>query len=149
MSLVEVLAEYEEMLRERYSQYVGLKAEGDLVKAGETLWSMIMVLLSMIGLLLGSGPLARHREAKVFVKTELAALYGSLYGGDPGRLVALFEAAERLHANFYHEFLDTEQLLWHLGAGEELATLLRGILDSLAENPAREDRHPRESGGAA
>ena len=55
MNLVEVLAEYEEMLRERYSQYARLKAEGELAEAGETLWSMIMVLLSMIGLLLGRG----------------------------------------------------------------------------------------------
>jgi len=55
MNLVEVLAEYEEMLRERYSQYARLKAEGELAEAGETLWSMIMVLLSMICLLLGRG----------------------------------------------------------------------------------------------
>jgi len=71
----------------------------------------------------------------MFVKTELAMLYQNPSGNNPSRLIELFEAAERLHTNFYHEFLDTEQLLHSLGAAEELATILQAILDTLTQQP--------------
>ena len=131
MSLIDVIAEYERILRERYVQYNELKIRRELSKAGEILWSIIMIMLTMVSLVLTGKPLARHSEAKRFVKKDLSSIYYSLYGMDPARLVALFEAAERLHANFYHEFLDEEELLEHLGAGEELATVLRDILDTI------------------
>jgi len=84
MNLVEVLAEYEEMLRERYSQYARLKSRGRARRGGRNTMVHDNGAVVYDRPAPGQGPLARHREVKVFAKTELAALYGSLYGGGPG-----------------------------------------------------------------
>ena len=123
------LIEQTESIRRRYEQYHRLFQQGELEKAEEVLWSIIVVMLDAISMLVQGRPLRRHRELKIFVKTELAQLYNSLTGGDPVVLVKLFENAERLHANFYHEFLDAEELLNYIGAAELLAQILNELLD--------------------
>ena len=128
LSISLVLAEYEELLRERYEQYVELKNRGALVKAGEVLWSAIMVLISMLSLLTRGSTVSHHKEAKLFVKKDLSELYHTIYGDDPRHLVELFSYAEKLHANFYHEFLDEEELMDCIGASERLATILKDMI---------------------
>ncbi len=118
------LHQFEALLREKYEQYARLKREGELAKAGEVLWSAIMILLSALGVALRGAPVRGHREAKLLVKRDLARLYAALYGGDPAQLVELFGMAERLHANFYHGFLDEEELRDCIGAAERLAAVL-------------------------
>ena len=123
------LIERNESIRRKYEQYHRLLQQGELEKAGEVLWSIIVIMLDTISMLLQGRPLRRHRELKMFVKTRLAQLYNNLTNNDPAVLVKLFENAEKLHANFYHEFLDTEELLNYIGAAELLAQILNELLE--------------------
>ena len=127
------LIEQTESIRRKYEQYHRLLRQGELEKAGEVLWSIIVIMLDTMSMLVQGRPLRRHRELKTFVKTGLAQLYNSLTGGDPVVLVKLFENAERLHANFYHEFLDTEELLNYIGAAELLAQILNELLEMIIQ----------------
>ena len=123
------LIERNESIRRKYEQYHRLLQQGELEKAGEVLWSIIVIMLDTISMLVQGRPLRRHRELKMFVKTRLAQLYNNLTNNDPAVLVKLFENAEKLHANFYHEFLDTEELLNYIGAAEFLAQILNELLE--------------------
>jgi phenylpyruvate tautomerase PptA (4-oxalocrotonate tautomerase family) len=127
----EAIQIYQEIIEKRYLQYRELLRRGELVKAGEILWSIILLFLNMLSLLVLKKPIRRHREVKAFVKNYVTKLYKNIYGDDPSRVLVLFEEAEKLHANFYHEFLDEEEILRAIGAGEELAKILRGIEEVL------------------
>jgi len=122
------LIEQTESIRRKYEQYQRLLQQGELEKAGEVIWSIIVIMVDTISMLVQGKPLRRHRELKIFVKTTLAQLYNNLTGSDSVVLVKLFENAERLHANFYHEFLDREELLNYIGAAELLAQILNELL---------------------
>lgn len=124
---------YEELLRERYRQYLDLLRSGDLVKAGEVLWSITMMLLTMVSLVLRRSPVSSHRTAKEFVRRELADLVQQLLGMDPEEFYQLFHEVEKLHANFYHEFLDEIDLQQTISRAQEFVELLRQLFLKLVE----------------
>ncbi len=124
MVIAEVLLKYKNIIDEKFEQYLELKRKGDLKKAGEVIWSILVIMISMISLVLKGEPISRHKEAKLFVKKELSILYHNLYRDDPKHLVLLFNDAEKLHTNFYLDFLDENELYECLGASEKLVTIL-------------------------
>ncbi len=74
MSTLQIIVEYEKLLRERYEQYIELRNRGEFVKAGEVLWSAITILTSMLSLLIRGSTVSHHKEAKLFVKKDLSRL---------------------------------------------------------------------------
>jgi len=74
-----------------------LAREGELAQAGEKLWGAVAALLNAIGELRGL-PHYSHRDYSELVEHLASEL------GRP-ELGRLFAVAERLHANFYHNFI--------------------------------------------
>ncbi|MCG2879877.1 MAG: PaREP1 family protein [Vulcanisaeta sp.] len=92
---------HEALLREAEEEY----ARGDLAQAGEKLWGSVVSLLNAIAESRGWEHYS-HRDYDVIVQN----LYEET--GDK-ELVLYFGMAERLHANFYHNFMSKEAFELH------------------------------------
>ncbi|MHA1594871.1 MAG: PaREP1 family protein [Candidatus Baldrarchaeia archaeon] len=99
--------------------------EGDLPQAGEKYWGAVTALLNAIGELEGL-PHYSHRDY-VDIVEHLAEKYN-----DP-EISTLFGLAERLHANFYHNFLRRRTFERH----REGVLLLIEKLKSVIKSPTR------------
>jgi hypothetical protein len=90
------LALHEKYLREAEELY----ARGDLAQAGEKYWGAVAALLNAI---------AEKRGWEHYSHRDYNVVVGRLYkeSGDKELLTA-FGMAERLHANFHHNFMDKE-----------------------------------------
>lgn len=82
-----------------------LYAKGDLAQAGEKYWGAVAALLNAIGELRGWEHYSRR---------DYDVIIGRLYEetGDKS-LLANFGMAERLHANFHHNFMEKEEFDAH------------------------------------
>ncbi len=119
--LLELVAKYEGVGRRYYDNAIRFVKEKEYSKAGENLWGVVIQYLKITALLLHPHrPLPTgHKEIKKFV-TELS---NSLRDQD---LSKLYKKAEKLHANFYENFLDEEEF------GErfnETETLLKKLFE--------------------
>jgi uncharacterized protein (UPF0332 family) len=92
---------HESLLREAEEGYT----RGDLVQAGEKLWGSVVSLLNAIAEVKGWEHYS-HRDYDIIVQN----LYEET--GDK-ELVLYFGMAERLHANFYHNFMSKETFELH------------------------------------
>jgi len=84
---------HEKFLRE----FEGLYNTDDLVQAGEKLWGAVTALLNAIGELKNM-PHYSHRDYSEIIECVAEEV-------ENPQISAMFAAAERLHANFYHAFL--------------------------------------------
>ncbi len=107
---------YEKYLKEAESLY----AKGDLPQAGEKYWGAATALLNAIAEKKGL-PHYSHRDYAEVVEV----LYEET--GDK-ELVVGFSLAERLHANFYHNFMRRESFELHREAVLKLVEKLRRML---------------------
>ena len=94
-----------------------LYARNDLAQAGEKYWDAVTALLNAIAELKGWGHYS-HRDYDVII--------GRLYKETGDRsILTNFGMVERLHANFYHNFMDKEEFEIHRQAALELIGKLR------------------------
>lgn len=108
-------------LHENYLREVGKLYEmGDLPQSGEKRWKAVTALLNVIAERRGW----RHRS-----HTEYTEIIEKLSGevGEP--LGRLFASAERLHANFYHNFLTKINFEAHRDDALDLIEKLKKILN--------------------
>jgi hypothetical protein len=88
-----------------YSNYDHERQSGDKGKASEELWGVISCLLRAYYLLLRGEPLPQEHKALVNWAREVLA------GQPDGEgLYRSFRDAEKLHANFYHMFIQDDEL---------------------------------------
>ena len=108
------LAEYEKTSRFYYDNAKEYVRRREYSKAGEALWGSINVYLKIISLIISNRPLpTEHREIRRYVRS----LSNSLR--DP-ELYEWYKKAEKLHANFYHSFLDEEEFGENFSYSEKL-----------------------------
>ncbi|MDT7971178.1 MAG: PaREP1 family protein [Vulcanisaeta sp.] len=87
---------HEKFLKEAEEEY----AKGDLVQASEKLWGSVASLLNAIAEVRGWEH-SSHRDYQIIVENLFKET------GDR-ELSICFDAAEKLHANFYHNFLSKD-----------------------------------------
>jgi uncharacterized protein (UPF0332 family) len=107
---------YEELLRESEEEY----AKGDLVQASEKLWGSVVSLLNAIAETRGWEHHS-HRDYDIIIENLFRET------GDK-ELVLYFGMAERLHANFYHNFMSKETFELHRDYVLKLINKLRGFI---------------------
>ncbi|AAL64357.1 paREP8 [Pyrobaculum aerophilum str. IM2] len=110
------LALHEKYLREAESLY----EIGDLAQAGEKYWGAVTALLNAIAEKRGM-PHYSHRDYAVIIE----ALYAETKDKE---LLVGFSLAERLHANFYHNFMKRESFELHRDAVLKLVEKLKRFL---------------------
>ena len=92
---------YEKYLKEAEDLY----AKNDLAQAGEKYWGAVTALLNAI---------AEKRGLPHYSHRDYAALIEKLYDEtEDEELLKGFALAERLHANFYHNFLEKKSFEVH------------------------------------
>ncbi|MGC9050664.1 PaREP1 family protein [Pyrobaculum sp.] len=110
------LALHEKYLREAEELY----QKGDLAQAGEKYWGAVAALLNAI---------AEKRGWEHYSHRDYALAINRLYRETRDReLVVGFRMAEGLHANYYHNFMETEEFKLHREAVLRLVEKLRGLL---------------------
>jgi len=113
---------------ERYSRnYVEYLRRRDYAKASEMLWGVVNNLASVLSVLHGGEPISRHDELRSFIE----GLASMLRNED---IAKWFRACERLHSNFFHNFMDEAAFEEHRVEAEKLVgTLQKLVLDKLRE----------------
>lgn len=98
-----------------------LYSKGNLTQAGEKYWGAVTALLNAIAELRGGWEHYSHRDYDVIV--------GRLYKEINDKSILIdFSMAERLHANFYHNFMGKEEFEVHRQAALELIERLRAVI---------------------
>ncbi|ABL87280.1 PaREP1/PaREP8 domain containing family protein [Pyrobaculum islandicum DSM 4184] len=109
---------HEKYLREAEELYRG----GDLVQAGERYWGAVTALLNA---------LAKKRGEPHYSHRDYAVLIDRLYRETKDReLVTAFAMAERLHANFYRNFLSPEGFEVHRESALRLVEKLKKLAET-------------------
>ena len=118
-------------LHERYFREAEKFYEkGDLVQASERYWSTITTLLSVIAELRNL-PHYTHRDLWDVIEHVVEVT------GDP-EFSTLFSIAERLHANFYHNFMKKASFEKHREEVLKLVKKLKTLIDHwLKKHPSR------------
>ncbi|MGC9131840.1 MAG: PaREP1 family protein [Pyrobaculum sp.] len=107
---------HEKYLREAEELY----QKGDLAQAGEKYWGAVAALLNAV---------AEKRGWEHHSRRDYAVAVERLYEETRDReLVVGFRMAEGLHANYYHNFMETEEFELHREAVLRLVERLRGLL---------------------
>ena len=94
--------------------------KGDIVQASEKYWGAITSLLNIVGEL-KSMPHNKHSDYWDIVEV-IATEAG-------GRIIDLYGVAERLHANFYHNFIRQENFEHYKMRVEELIEMLKQYIE--------------------
>jgi len=106
-----------------YSNFEKRYRERDFVKASELLWGSITKIASAIGLFYGK---------KVGKHKQLVQLMKELAEGD-SKKIDWVNAAESLHANFYHNWMEEENFEASIRKVIDLRIWLTTILDKKVE----------------
>lgn len=96
--------------------------DGELSQAGEKYWGALCTLLNLIGEAKGMRHYT-HRDYNLIINT----LWKELKNPEIPRL---FTSAERLHANYYHNFLDKETFELHREDTLKLINILKEYITS-------------------
>jgi len=108
---------------QKYTNFKILYEKGEITKAGEVLWGAIQNLIFAIGLIYGK-KLGSHKKLKLFWKNY--CIEKNMYEHFKN-----FEDVEKLHTNFYYEFLDIEELNELIRKAEEFYEYLNNHLKEL------------------
>jgi len=107
---------------ESYSRnYAEYLRRGDYAKASEMLWEIVNNLASILSILYGGKPISKHDELRSFVNSLAAALKRE-------DIVRWFRACERLHSNFFHNFMDEETFGEYRAEAEKLIDALQRLV---------------------
>lgn len=101
-----------------YENYREYYFKGEYSKASEYLWGVVNSLVFAIGLFYGKR-ISEHREISEFLK-ELGSKYQEIRDG--------YMPIQRLHANFYHDFMKKEMFDDDKLKAEKLVEKLAEIL---------------------
>ncbi len=113
---------HEEYLREAKE----LHKKGNLVQASEKYWGAICSLLNAIG---------EAKRWRHFSHRDYEILVNRLWKEmNKPELPRLFSSAERLHANFYHNFLEEDTFRIHEEDVEKLISILREYLKRILKS---------------
>ena len=108
-------------LHERYLRDAEeLYAKGDLVQAGEKYWGAVTALLNVIG---------ERRGWSHYTHRDYAEIVERLSEELKEPLGRLFASVERLHANYYHNFLTRVNFEAHREDALKLIQKLRGLVN--------------------
>lgn len=121
-SIQKQLADYEKLTFYYYKNAKEYFKQKEYSKAGEALWGSINIYLKIISLIVSNKPLpAGHKEIRLYVQN----LANSLRDHD---LYMLYKKAEKLHANFYQNFLDEEEFIEYFNFSEQLLKKIYGLI---------------------
>jgi uncharacterized protein (UPF0332 family) len=109
---------HEKLFKEAKEEY----AKGDLIQAGEKLWGAVTSLLNAIAETRGWKH-ENHRDYYIIVKNLFKET------GD-AELLTCFRMAERLHTNFYHNFMDKEDFEKHGDCALKLINKLKEFINT-------------------
>jgi len=97
---------------------------GDIVQASEKYWGAITSLLNIIGELRNM-PHYRHSDYWEIIETIAMEL--------DKEVIDLYGIAERLHANFYHNFIKKENFQYYRKRVEKLINTLKDYIKNLGQ----------------
>ena len=121
--------EYERLAGELFKNVDELESKNELRKAGEMLWGAILNYGKAILSLLSEEPdkvrSMGHRELRNYIKKLLVQ-----FGTSP----RLFSDMEKLHVNFYEDFVDREEYLTCKEAAIKLISLFSKKLWEIRES---------------
>ena len=125
--LVRELVRRKEMIRNLYHDYYRHLELKEFEKASEDLWGIFNNVISMLSLLKKGRPIGRHRELGEF----LDVLIHEMVSERPREADVIkrtleegFLACRRLHANFFHGFMDEDMFKKDREKAEALIRLL-------------------------
>lgn len=121
---LEEVQRYKALATSYIANYQEELARGDKEKAGEALWGAISCLLNAIHVTKTGKPIVRHDDLREFARTLLIRLDSS------GELFEIFRRAEKLHANFYHAFLELDEFV---KLAEDILRLIEALDRDLME----------------
>jgi len=111
---------YVELAEKYLAEAEELYTKGDLLQAGEKYWGAVAALLNAV---------VERRGRPHYTHRDYAVLIDELYEETGDReLVVWFGMAERLHANFYHNFMGKRQFDLHREAVLKLVEKLRALV---------------------
>ena len=120
---------YLDMYEKLYSDFRNLYAKGDLQQAGEKLWGAVVSLINAYASLRGL-PHYTHRDLWVAVERIVEETKDPEYS-------VLFGSAERLHANFYHNFMTKQSFDKHVEGVQRLIEKLKTLLSLSKANTTK------------
>ncbi len=122
--LLKEVQRYRELATSYIADYQEELTRGDKEKAGEALWGAVGCLLNAIHIVKTGKPIARHDDLREFARTLLIRLDSG------GELFKIFRSAEKLHANFYHAFLELDEFV---RLAEDMLRLIEALDKDLVE----------------
>lgn len=109
--------------RNYYANYQEYKKLGNLTKASELLWGVVAAALNVVAL--------SNYDFKPTTHDDYRLVMEKIMSLDPSEAIMLkleFEAAERLHSNFYHGWMTTQQF----SSDSRMAEALIGYLEQFS-----------------
>ncbi|MEM4970840.1 MAG: PaREP1 family protein [Sulfolobales archaeon] len=85
-----------EIYFKNYQEYLDRR---EFEKASEMLWGILNNLASMLSMLYGGEPIRKHDELRMFMNVLAQRIR------EP-EILRLYRSCEKLHANFFHSFMD-------------------------------------------
>ena len=112
---------YIERGRDLLHESVRFREEGRAEKFSESLWGSLVSVLNAYALVKGAR-LTSHKEVRDFVRQLSSELQDN-------RLYETFRRAEALHANFYHGFMDINDIVLDLEEIENAVVKIIGLVE--------------------
>ncbi len=107
---------------ETYSKnYVEYLSRGEYAKASEAVWGILSNLVSILNILHGGKPVARHDDLRKSINTLASMLRNE-------EVIRWYRACETLHANYYHNFMDENLFHQHRADAEKLINTLQRLV---------------------
>jgi len=119
IELESVIEKYISIAQRYYNNYLAHRDLKEFDKASEDLWGVINTSASALSILLSGKPIKDH--------SNLRELMNDIAIENP-EIVELYKEAERLHANFYHNFLTEESFKDAVIKIENLITILSELI---------------------
>jgi hypothetical protein len=128
--LEKIIEKYISMTQRYYNNYLAHRDEKEFDKASEDLWGAINAAASALSILLSGKPIKDH--------SNLRELMNDIAKEKP-EIIELYKEAEKLHANFYHNFLTPENFKDTEAKIEKLIIILSElIIRTLNQKKTRE-----------
>jgi len=115
--LIEKIQHRVNIIRKYFENYYRHLDARDYMKASEDLWGIVNNLASILSLLSRGKPISKHSELRELIDHLIKLKQNP-------ELKELLLACERLHANFFHNFMDEEQFREHREKAEKLIRIL-------------------------
>lgn len=147
--LLEEVRRRTSIVEEYFRNYYEYLSRRKFAKASEALWGILNNLASILSVLYGGEPISKHVELR-----ELVTLLAKKLGNQ--EILRWYRACEKLHANYFHNFMDEDEFEEHRIEAEKLIdelqkTGVRGVEEARHRTlkkprlPYEDSRIPRGS----